>query len=732
MTELETSSNDFAPFRKTFFEECAEMLADMEERLGRLQSETTDNEELNAIFRAVHSIKAGAGAFNFVELVKFSHTYEALLEWLRSGRIQLNDRISNILTRAGDVLSVLVEAAQEDRRVSDGFGADVVEDLQSILDEVGKSSGAPSPAVTKPNAAVRDDQASAATEAAHDSFRIAFRPHTELFRHANEPLLLIRELKRLGKISVECNVSALPTFASLDPESAYLSWNICLVTDRPQSAILEVFEFVDEDCDLSIERVSTGRDEQEATVGAAPVPLLDTSHAATTSEAAGAILTKPQIAAGGTRAPGISSIRVDLARVDRLVNMVGELVITQAMLAQRFADQGESKGHQWVQGQEDLALNTRELQECVMAIRMQPVKSVFARMPRLVRDIAGKLNKKVRLVTSGEQTEVDKTVIEELADPLTHMIRNSVDHGIEDCALRQARGKPEEGTIELSATHRGGNILIQVADDGAGINRERLLQKALEKAIVTPGANLTEEEIDNLIFAPGFSTAEKVTDVSGRGVGMDVVRRNISNLGGRINVQSTPGQGTRFTLILPLTLAVLDGMLVAVGREKYILPLTSIVESIRPDRYHVRTLAGGAQVVSIRGEFIRLIHLSRVFNIAGAVTEPWKGLVVLVETDSSATVGIVVDELIGQQQVVIKSLQANFDPVSGISGATILGNGKVALIVDIDQLSRMANRHSASIGLQSEGASAATNGETANADLACPAIYPNPLSASFP
>ncbi|MGA2125481.1 MAG: chemotaxis protein CheA [Xanthobacteraceae bacterium] len=711
MSDSMAPGNEFAQFQKTFFEECTEILSDMEERLGRLQAQSVDREELNAIFRAVHSIKAGAGAFNFTQLVRFSHTLEAMLDHLRDGRLTQDDKLSSVLIRAGDILADLVDAARADRRLSDDFGADVAAELQSLLDDARLSPDAGAPPAPSPPPP--DAQATAADSTRATTYRIGFEPLAELFRHANEPLLLVRELRRLGPVEVSCDASRLPALSALEPDDAYLSWVFHLVTDRPPAAIAEVFEFVDEDCTLTIAAVST--ETEPAAAVAAPIaapaprqaPALDADVADSPSAPANA-------EAGERRPSGISSIRVDLARVDRLVNMVGELVIAQAMLAQQIADQasGNALLHQ---GQEDLAMHTRELQECVMAIRMQPVKSVFARMPRLVREIATKLDKKVRLVTAGEQTEVDKTVIEELADPLTHMIRNSVDHGIEDAATRRGRGKPEEGTIELSASHRGGSILIQVIDDGAGLDRERLLRKGIEKGFIAAGAKPTDDEIDNLIFAPGFSTAEQVTDVSGRGVGMDVVRRNISNLGGRIHVQSTPGHGTRFSLMLPLTLAVLDGMLVAVGREKYILPLTSIVESIRPERQHVRTLAGSGQVVSVRGEFIRLVYLYRIFDVEGAVTDPSKGLVVLVETENGSKVGIVVDELIGQQQVVIKSLQDNFDPVAGISGATILGNGKVALILDLEQLSGMATRYPAKpVGGEHDGAPSRRSDETGN------------------
>jgi two-component system, chemotaxis family, sensor kinase CheA len=489
-----------------------------------------------------------------------------------------------------------------------------------------------------------------------------------LFRHANEPLLLIRELKHLGELETECDTSKLPDLAHLDAEAAYLSFVFQLTTTAPESAVAEVFEFVDQECLLKIEELGAGEDPSaEAKAEAALEPAV----------AETAVASAPA-------AKGSTFIRVDLARVDRLVNMVGELVITQAMLAQQLSESGGGQRHQWTKGSEDLAAQTRQLQECVMAIRMQPVRSVFARMPRLVRDIAGRLGKKIRLVTSGDQTEVDKTVIEELADPITHMIRNAIDHGIEDAETRAAAGKPAEATIELSASQRASNILITIADDGAGIDKAKVLKSAIAKGIVREDAKLSDDEIYALIFAPGFSTADKVTEISGRGVGMDVVRRNITNIGGRINIHTTPGKGTRFTLVIPLTLAVLDGMLVAAGEEKYILPLSSIVESIRPGRAQVRTISGGMQVAAIRGEYIRLISLHRILNIPGKVPDPWKALVVVIETENGSKAGLVVDELIGQQQVVVKSLLENFDAVRGISGATILGDGRVALILDLE------------------------------------------------
>jgi two-component system chemotaxis sensor kinase CheA len=658
---------DTERFQATFFEECTELLQDLEERLPSLQAGNIDSEGLNAVFRAVHSIKAGAAAFNFTQLVKFAHVFEALLDRLRSDRIQRNAQVFSAVVRGADLLAELVDAARSSRAVPSGFGDSVMSELHELL-------GTPeTPAGSAPAKAHRE-----AVERTH-TYRIVFEPHRELFRHANEPLLLIRELKHLGKLQVECDTSKLPDLTHLDAEAAYLFFVFHLTTKAPKSAVAEVFEFVDEECLLRIEEAGV---KHEAASG----------HE---KGAAAADLAQPDLHGGVPASKGSTSIRVDLARVDRLVNMVGELVITQAMLAQQLSESGGGQRHQWSKGSEELAAQTRQLQECVMAIRMQPVRSVFARMPRLVRDISSKLGKKVRLVTSGDQTEVDKTVIEELADPITHMIRNAIDHGIEDDEVRRAAGKPEEATIELSASQRASNILITIADDGAGIDRAKVLRSAIAKGIVREDQKLSDDEVYNLLFAPGFSTAEKVTEISGRGVGMDVVRRNITNIGGRIQIQTAPGKGTRFTLVIPLTLAVLDGMLVAAGEEKYILPLSSIVESIRPGKNQVRTLSGGTRVAAIRGEYIRLISLHRVLNVQGKAPDPWKALVVVIESENGSKAGLVVDELIGQQQVVVKSLLENFDAVRGISGATILGDGRVALILDLDGLCRLPERQMA-------------------------------------
>jgi two-component system chemotaxis sensor kinase CheA len=379
----------------------------------------------------------------------------------------------------------------------------------------------------------------------------------------------------------------------------------------------------------------------------------------------------------------VQSIRVDVDKVDRLVNLVGELVITQAMLIEQGTLLPPDRYPVLIQGIEALAQSARELQESVMAIRAQPVKSVFARMPRIVRDLATTLGKEVRIVTAGEMTEIDKTVIEQLNDPLTHMIRNALDHGIEGPEARVAIGKPRQGTIRLSAAQRGGRIVIEVSDDGRGLNRDKVLAKARDRGLVAAGITLTEEEIDNLIFLPAFSTADVVSNVSGRGVGMDVVKRNVQSLGGRISVQSRFGEGSRFTLSLPLTLAVVDGMVVSVGKETFIIPLAAIIESLRPHVSDIHPVVGSGDVLALRGEYLPVTHLHRCFSIPDAITDPCRGIVIVVQSEGTGRIGVLVDDLLGQQQVVVKSLEANYDPVDGVSGATILGNGRVALILDI-------------------------------------------------
>jgi two-component system chemotaxis sensor kinase CheA len=663
----ETEGYPLEQFRKTYFEECAELLDALQANLDSLSNGSGDDDTLHAIFRSVHSIKGGAGAFGFDGLVAFSHVFESLLDAMREDKIPATPDVTQLLLRASDALGDIVNAARADRALPADFASDIRSAMQEVLLGASDEAGA---------VEVHNEAAAAAVDVSGEQYyRIQFTPHSEMLQKANEPLLLVKQLRKLGGLTIEADLSRLPVLDALDPEAAYIGWTFVLETGAPQGAIHEVFEFVEDDCDLKIEMLANPAGKKvEASPSAVPGVAAVAAPAAQANESAAPAPTPTQ------------SIRVDVDKVDRLVNLVGELVITQAMLTEQGSLLPVDQYPAMLHGIEALAQSARELQESVMAIRAQPVKSVFARMPRVVRDLAATLHKEVRIVTSGEMTEIDKTVIEQLNDPLTHMIRNALDHGIEGPDERAAAGKPRQGTIHLSAAQRSGRIVIEVSDDGRGLNREKVLAKARDRGLVAPGANLTDEEIDNLIFLPAFSTADVVSNISGRGVGMDVVKRNVQALGGRISVQSRFGQGSKFTLSLPLTLAVVDGMVVSVGKETFILPLTAIIESLRPQPNDIHPVVGRGDVLALRGEYLPLTYLHRCFAIDTAVTDPCQGIVIIVQRDGAGTIGIVVDELLGQQQVVVKSLEANYDAVDGISGATILGNGRVALILDVTHL----------------------------------------------
>jgi two-component system, chemotaxis family, sensor kinase CheA len=696
---METEVDPLAQFRQTYFEECAELLDALQSQLESLSNGGGDAESLHAIFRCVHSIKGGAGAFGFAHLVGFSHVFESLLDAVRDAKITATGDVLALLLRASDALADIVAAARDGRILPGGFASDITVALEELLQAVADTAvvATPAPAADGADAGGADaggadaggaDGADAGGASGESRYCIEFTPHSEMLQKANEPLLLIRQLRRLGGLGVEVDSSRLPSLDTLEPEAAYLSWTFTLDTGAPHSAIDEVFEFVEDDCDLRIQVLQTGVELPAVTEQAA-------------GPAAARALKPGELDVPPT--PSAHSIRVDIDRIDRLVNLVGEMVITQAMLTEQSSLLPADQYPVLIQGIEALAQSARELQESVMAIRAQPVKSVFARMPRIVRDLAATLGKEVRVVTTGEMTEIDKTVIEQLNDPLTHMIRNALDHGIELPEVRVASGKPRQGTIHLAAAQQSGRIVIEVSDDGHGVDREKVLARARDRGLIAAEATVSDEEIDNLIFLPAFSTAEKVSNISGRGVGLDVVKRNVQSLGGRINVQSRFGAGSRFILSLPLTLAVLDGMVVSVGSETYIIPLTAIIESLRPQPSGIHPVVGRGDVLALRGEYVPLIYLHRRFSIADAITDPCHGIVIIVQSDTAGRMGVVVDELLGQQQVVVKSLEANYDPVDGISGATILGNGRVALILDVARL-READGQGGAMRLEPGGA----------------------------
>jgi two-component system, chemotaxis family, sensor kinase CheA len=497
----------------------------------------------------------------------------------------------------------------------------------------------------------------------------------------------------MGSVKTTADASALPPLARLDAEQCYLRWTIDVRTTAGSEAIWDVFDLAVDRSALEIVEL-TAQPTEAATVADAADAVPDSAQPTPGAAPAASVLQAPAggsvVGATAKGAPTVNSIRVDLEKLDYLVNLVGELVISQSMLAEQLSVLPSDKFPALSRSIEELTQHARNLQDGVMAVRTQPVKSVFARMPRLVRDLAVETGKSVRLLISGETTEVDKTVVEQLFDPLIHMIRNAVDHGIEAPAERVASGKPAQGTVRLSAAHVGGRIVIQVTDDGRGIDRARVRARAIERGLLNPDAALTEEQLDNLIFLPGLSTAQTVSDISGRGVGMDVVRRNVERLGGRVLIRSVAGKGSTFYLSLPLTLAVLDGMIIGVGQETYIVPLTVIFQSLRPQARDVHRLVGGGEVLYVRGEYVPLVYLGRVFDVPDATREPWDGLVMLVDADAGGKIGVVVDEIVGQQQVVIKSVEANYRSLRGIAGATILGNGRVALILDVAGLAESA------------------------------------------
>ena len=702
-----------AAIKQTFFQECEEQLGELEIGLLVLQDGDTDPETVNAVFRAVHSIKGGAGAFNLDELVHFAHVFENVLDHLRAGRLAASGDVLKTMLRAADMLADLVRAARDGTAADTGRRDTLAAELRALdpeaagkdldsghQDNHGDDLDGP---VFEAVPISFDDMEIESTPDEHQ-FIIHFTPKPDLYAKANETALLMRELCSLGEAVITYDFSRLPVLEELDPEGSYLSWTIELRTVQDEDAVRAVFEFVEWDCELDVAQVDAAQgfddtalealiEKMQATVEAelaAPeVPPNDVQASmdeplANQAGGAGQVLGNPP---GGKPDAGKSSqatIRVDLDRVDRLINLVGELVINQAMLTQRMLEAGLARASGVATGLDELEQLTREIQDSVMAIRAQPVKSVFQRMPRLVREVAVMTGKSVRLTTAGENTEVDKTVIERLADPLTHMIRNAIDHGLETPELRAAAGKPEEGLVHLSALHRSGRIVIEVADDGAGIDRPRVKAIAVEKGLIAAEAPLSDEEIDNLIFLPGFSTASTVSDISGRGVGMDVVRRSIQALGGRISIRSKPRQGSTFTMSLPLTLAVLDGMVVTVAGETLVVPLTAIIETLQPKADAVHGFGGNSRVIAIRDQFIPLIDVGHELDYRSGFADPCKSVALLVESEGHVRSALLVDAILGQRQVVIKSLETNYQHVPGIAAATILGDGRVALILDVD------------------------------------------------
>jgi two-component system, chemotaxis family, sensor kinase CheA len=679
-----------ATIRQTFFQECEEQLAELEAGLVAMNEGVGDKETVNAVFRAVHSIKGGGGAFGFDDLVHFAHIFENALDEIRAGRLAPTAQVMKLALHGADVLADLVAAAREGRTLDDAVWRPVLAEFEKLNGESDFGSDETvaeiAAALFQPVAMSRDfDRLHASSPV---SFTIQFKPKRQLYANANEAAILLRELARLGEMTVVCDASALPLLDELDPEGAYFAWRITLVTGASEAAIREIFEFVEGDCELQIVRSEAAPTAQSGVSALIARVKRERVEGAGASGSQDLAAPAPGKSSPGKSdiAPAAATIRVEFERVDRLINLVGELVINQAMLSQRILEAGFAGATGVKVGLDELEQLTREIQESVMAIRAQPVRSLFQRMSRIVREVAGTTGKSARLKMDGEGTEIDKTVVERLADPLTHLLRNAIDHGLERPQARLAAGKPAEGLVRLTAAHRSGRVVIEVSDDGAGIDRARVRDVALRKGLIEPDAQLSDSEIDNLIFLPGFSTVSTVSNISGRGVGMDVVKRSIQSLGGRISIASRPGMGSTFSLSLPLTLAVLDGMVVSTSGQTLIVPLTSIVETLRPKAGDIHALGGTAQVLAIRDTFAPLIDVGQALGFRARPTDPRSGVVLLIETEGAARSALLVDAIQDQRQVVIKSLEANYCHVPDIAAATILGDGRVALILDVDSL----------------------------------------------
>jgi two-component system, chemotaxis family, sensor kinase CheA len=677
---------DLAQFHDTFFEESFEALDSMEAALLKLSAGAVDAELINTIFRVAHSIKGGSATFGFTDVAAFTHTLETLLDQLRAGKRQVTPSLVDVLLRSCDLMREMLGNTKDKQTTDKGRVATLHAEIEAIMKTAGNAVAASGTTSAKPAAAPETSG-----EPERSGWRIYFVPGAQLLRNGNDPLRILRELATLGPCEVRVDAKYVPPLADLDAEECRLSWKAELAGAIPEAQVRAIFDWVEGECELTLEAfgpmhapvVVAAAPERPVTPPsvapmAAPVPAA-TPTAAPAAEESAASKAETARAAGGGEG---SSIRVSIEKIDELLNSVGELVITQSVLSQLAAPLEGRDAEELRSALGQLERHMRSLQESVMRVRMLPISFVFNRFPRLVRDLGQRLGKKIELRVIGDTTELDKTVLEKIGDPLVHLVRNSIDHGIESPEARLAAGKSAHGVIELNAYHKGGNVIVEVSDDGGGLKRDKILAKARERGLVGPDEELSEDRVLNLIFAPGFSTADVVSDVSGRGVGMDVVKRNINELGGHVQIHSTPGKGSMVRIRLPLTLAILDGQLARVGAEVYVVPIVSIVETIQVRQEQVSSIASRAQVFRLRDDYLPIVRLYDLFGVEPEHTDLLDGLLMIVEADGKR-VGLFVDELMSQQQVVIKSLETNFRPVTGLAGATMLGDGRVALILDI-------------------------------------------------
>lgn len=673
---------DIKQFLPVFIEECREGLDVMESELLKLTPGTLDREAINTVFRVAHSIKGGAGTFGFTALTEFTHVAETLLDDVRGNKVTLsNDHIS-LLLQSGDCLREWIELVAQNISEPPSSAASLKTQFDHELAAYSESLCTES----------TETSTVADNESAGVGWDIDFTPGIDILKQGNEPRLIFAELGDIGDLTITPHLSHIPSFVDLDPHLIHIRWQLALLGNIDESLVHEAFEWVEDESDISV-KVLSDNDHNLVSKGHnlvnTEVQNLTTSEDQDLNKVEllsdevkpAKVIAAPQPAAVQKTSES-SSIRVSIDKVDSLINMVGELVITQAMLGEIGQNFSLDKLAELKKGLMQLSLHTREMQDSVMKIRMLPIQFAFNRIPRMVRDLSSQLGKNVTLRVQGEETELDKIMLEKLSDPIIHLVRNALDHGIETIEERKLTDKSETAFLDIKAFHQGGKIIVEIRDDGRGLNREKIRQKAIEKSIISDTAALTAEQIDGLIFAPGFSTVETISDISGRGVGMDVVKRNIESLGGDIVVSSEEGKGSCFAIRLPLTLSIMDGQLVRVSDKTYILPIMSIIESLQLKEEMVTRLADNTEVFKLRDEFIPIIRLHKVLNHNSEIASIADGLLVVVES-GSVKYGFFVDDLAAQQQVVIKNLEDNFIKVPCVSGATILGNGTVALILDI-------------------------------------------------
>ncbi len=675
-------SPDLDQFHGVFLEEAEELVETMERELLEMIFDSDDPERVNDVFRAAHSIKGGAATFGFAAIADVTHVMETLLDGVRSGSREVGRDLIDVLLRGVDCVSDMLKRSKKGQELD----SERAEEIKAALNEfLSTGGGAPeaSGQGSQSKPVLESEPNKTSGSGLMNTFYIMFKPDPTLFYTGNDPMHILRALRLLGTLEVNIQTGALPHFEHFEADKIYLSWNLVLETEAEEDVIRDEFAWVMDVCELEIKLLHPGElpphiEEELAkntqALGKAIEDTLDTPEQ------------QHETAADRKRERKVtvetSSIRVGTEKIDELINLVGELVITQGMLSQMGKDIYSCDQEKLQEGFALLERNTRELQENVLQIRMVPVSQVFNRIPRMIHDLSSRLGKSIELRLNGEQTEIDKTVMEKVGDPLMHIVRNAIDHGIETPAARRAAGKPDTGVLSLNAYHSGGSIIIDIADDGAGLNNERILEKARENGLVGENEMLSDAKIHDLIFQPGFSTVTEVTDISGRGVGMDVVRRNIQAVDGSVELKSEPGKGSTITIRLPLTLAIVDGQLVRIGGQIFVVPLIAIIESIQLQPENLSSIAETDRLYRIRGEYVPLISLARLLSVEAEDDPSRERLIVFVE-GGHGKIGMLVDELLDQQQVVIKSLESNYQRVEGVSGATILGDGTVALILDI-------------------------------------------------